>query len=125
MNDNPTGEKSSSVESGAECQPHTYKHEIINVLMRREDYETLNQQGGLRPDQISMALRHYLKLIAETRWPPEMIDAVNRESRFATFQCSISKDLWNDIRNLGGRIDSHTVEAVRLFLLRESSDPLA
>ncbi len=117
MSDNLMVENGYSKESGAECQPHTYKHEIINVLMRREDYETLKQQGGLRPDQISMALRHYLKLIAEKRWLPETMDAANRESRFATFQCSISKDLWDGIRNLGGRIDSHTVEALRLFLL--------
>ena len=75
------------------------------------------KQGGPRPDQISMALRHYLKLIAETKWRPEMSDAANRARRFATFQCTVSKDLWDDIRNLGGRVDSHTVEAIRLFLL--------
>ena len=72
MSDNPIVEKGSSVESGAEYQIHTYKHVIINVLMRREDYESLKKQGGPRPDQISMALRHYLKLITEEKWRPEM-----------------------------------------------------
>ena len=117
MRDNPIVEKGSSVESGAEYQIHTYQYEIINVLMRREDYESLKKQGGPRPDQISMALRNYLKLITETKWCPEMSDSANRPGRFATFQCTVSKDLWEDIRNLGGRVDSHTVEAIRLFLL--------
>ena len=117
MSDNPIVEKGSSVESGAEDQINTHKHEIINVLMRREDYESLKKQGGPRPDQISMALRNYLKLITEAKWCPEMSDAANRAGRFATFQCTVSKDLWEDIRNLGGRVDSHTVEAIRLFLL--------
>ncbi|MGO9122503.1 MAG: hypothetical protein ACLQPD_33420 [Desulfomonilaceae bacterium] len=117
MRDNPIVEKGSSVESGAEYQIHTYQYEIINVLMRREDYESLEKQRGPRPDQISMALRHYLKLIAETKWRPEMSDQANRARRFATFHCTVSKDLWDDIRNLEGRVDSHTVEAIRLFLL--------
>ncbi len=117
MSDNLMVENRYSKESGSECQPHTYKHEIINVLMRREDYETLKQQGGLRPDQISMALRDYLKLIAEKKGRPEMSDTANKTQGLTTFQCAISKDLWDDIRNLGGRIDSHTVEAIRLFLL--------
>ncbi len=91
--------------------------------MRRED-ESLQKQGGTRSDQISMALRHYLKLIAEKKGHPEMIDTANKTRGFTTFQCAISKDLWDDIRNLGGRIDSHTVEAVRLFPLRDSSDPM-
>ncbi len=117
MSDNPTAEKGSSAESGADCQIHTCKHEIVNVLMRREDYETLKKQGGPRPDQISMALRHYLKLIAEKKWRPEMSDEANRARTFATFQCAVSKDLWDGVRNLGGRVDSHTVEAMRLFLL--------
>ena len=67
MSDNPIVEKGSSVESGAEVQTHTHKHVIINVLMRREDYESLKKQGGPRPYQISMALRNYLKLITETK----------------------------------------------------------
>ncbi len=119
MSDSPVVEKGSSVESGAEYQTHTYtyKHVVINVLMRQEDYESLKKKAGPRPDQISMALRHYLKLITETKWRPEMSDTANRTQRFTTFQCTVSKDLWEDIRNLGGRVDSHTVEAIRLFLL--------
>jgi hypothetical protein len=116
MSDNPIVEKGASVESGAYDQIHTHRYEIINALMRRQDYESLKKRGGPQPYQISMALRHYLKLIAETKWRSEMSDAVDRALRFATFQCTVSKDLWDDIRNLGGRVDSHTVEAIRLFL---------
>ena len=117
MSENAIVEKGSSLEAGAEFQTRSHKHVIINVLMRQEDFESLKKRGGPQPYQISMALRHYLKLIAETRWRPEISDAVDRTRRFTTFQCTVPKELWADIRNLGGRIDSHTVEAVRLFLL--------
>lgn len=117
MSDNPIVEKGSSVELGVELQAHSNKHVIINVLMRQEDFEGLKTRGGPQPYQISMALRHYLKLIAETKWRPEMSDTMDRARRFRTFQCAVPKDLWDDIRNLGGRVDSHTVEAIRLFLL--------
>ncbi len=90
---------------------------IINVLMRQEDFESLKKRGGPQPYHISMAFRHYLKLIAETKWRPEMSDAVDSARRFRTFQCTVPKDLWEHIRNMGGRVDSHTVEAIRLFLL--------
>ncbi len=110
-------DKSPLGESRAETHIHTSKYEMINVLMRQEDYESLKKQGGLHPEQITMALRHYLKLIAETKWRPEMSNAFSKPQSFATFQCSISKELWDHIRDLGGRVDSHTVEAIRLFLL--------
>ena len=89
----------------------------LRFLMRREDYETLKKREGPRPDQISMALRHYLKLISETRWYPEMSAEGYSGMRLATFQCPVSKDLWAEIRNLRGRVDSHTLEAIRLWLL--------
>ncbi len=37
--------------------------EIITDLVRVEDYKVLKKDGGPRPDQISLALRHYLQLI--------------------------------------------------------------
>ncbi len=116
MNDNFTAPNGGSAEWRAAAKVQVYRYEVINVLMRRQDYESLRKLGGPRPDQISMAFRHYLKLIAETKWRPEM-SKTNGASRLATYQCPISKDLWREIRNLGGRVDSHTVEAIRLFLL--------
>ncbi len=117
MIDNFTIENGPTVEAKAEEYAHIYRHEIVNVLMRRQDYESLRKLGGPRPDQISMAFRHYLKLIAETKWRPEMSNAAQGTMSLATYQCPISKDLWKEIRNLGGRVDHHTIEAIRLFLL--------
>jgi hypothetical protein len=117
MIDNLTVENGLSVERGTTQKARVHRHEIINVLMRRQDYESLRNLGGPRPDQISMALRHYLKLIAETKWLPEMSNGAKETLRLATYQCPVSKDLWKEIRDLGGRVDNHTMEAVRLFLL--------
>lgn len=117
MNDNVAGANEGLIESQAAAPVQVYRYEIINVLMRRQDYESLRKLGGPRADQISMAFRHYLKLIAETKWLPEMSNTAYGASRLATYQCPVSKDLWREIRNLGGRVDSHTVEAIRLFLL--------
>ncbi len=117
MSKNAIVEKGPSPEARVEFQVHSNKHVIINVLMRQEDFQSLKKRGGPQHYHISMALRHYLKLIAETKWRPEISDTMDRARGFSTFQCAISKDLWDDIRNLGGRVDAHTVEAVRLFLL--------
>lgn len=91
--------------------------EIITVLVRVEDYKVLKKDGGPRPDQISLALRHYLQLIRETKWKPEMNTFRNAGGRVKTFRCAIPKALRDEIRDLGGRFDAHTLEAVRLYLL--------
>jgi hypothetical protein len=91
--------------------------EIITVLVRVEDYKVLKKEGGPRPDQISLALRHYLQLIRETKWKPEMNSFRNAGGRVRTFRCAIPKMLRDEIRDLGGRFDAHTLEAVRLYLL--------
>jgi hypothetical protein len=95
----------------------SYKHEIVNVLVRQKDYLRLKELGGPRPDQISLALQHYLKVIESREVLPKMDEADRGLGLVTTFRCSISKDIWDELRNLGGRLDSHTVEAVRLFLL--------
>ncbi len=108
----------------ADSRPPTEIHarpnggqEIITVLVRVEDYNTLKKEGGPRPDQITLALRHYLQLIKETKWKPEMNAFQNAGGRVKTFRCAIPKALRDEIRDLGGRFDAHTLEAVRLFLL--------
>jgi hypothetical protein len=103
MSDNAIDEKGSSLDTGVELQAHSNKHLIINVLMRQEDFEVLKKRGGPQPYQVSMALRQYLKLVAEKKWRPEMSGTANTARRFTTFQCAVSKDLWDEIRNLGGR----------------------
>lgn len=91
--------------------------EIITVLVRLEDYDALKRDGGPRPDQIVLALRHYLKLLRENRWNARMSVFCNAGGRVKTFSCAIPKALRDEIRDLGGRFDAHTLEAVRLYLL--------
>lgn len=101
--------------------PHTRngvaQYEMITVLVRQDDYATLKKEGGPRPDQIAMALQHYLLLIKEAKWRPEMNNEPLYLGRIMTFKCAVAKNLYEDIRALGGRLDHHTIEAVRLFLL--------
>ncbi len=96
---------------------YTGGQEIITVLVRVEDYNTLKKEGGPRPDQVFLALRHYLQLLRDGKWKPEMSDFCHAGGRVKTFRCAIPKVLRDEIRYLGGRFDAHTLEAVRLFLL--------
>jgi len=106
------------VEEGKTCIPsRNGQFEMITVLVRQEDYDLLKKDGGPRPDQIAMALGHYLNLIKEARWLPEMSSQAVYLGRKMTFKCAVSKRLYEEIRALGGRLDHHTIEAVRLFLL--------
>ncbi|MBI5248249.1 MAG: hypothetical protein HY912_02030 [Desulfomonile tiedjei] len=91
--------------------------EIVTVLVRLEDYDLLKRDGGPRPDQITLALRHYLKLVKDDKWKPEMTVFCHPGGRVKTFRCAIPKLLGDEIRDLGGRFDAHTLQAVRLFLL--------
>jgi hypothetical protein len=93
------------------------QYEVITVLVRQEDYVLLKKDGGPRSDQIAMALGHYLALIREARWQPEMSSKAIYLGKIMTFKCAVSKKLYEEIRALGGRLDHHTIEAVRLFLL--------
>jgi hypothetical protein len=93
------------------------KLEIVTVLTRRVDYDRLVELGGPRPDQISMALRHYLRLMNGTLKDQQTGGVRGVTDLVTTFQCAISKELCNQVRNLGGRLDFHMMEAVRLFLL--------
>ncbi len=92
------------------------QYEMITVLVRQEDYVVLKEEGGPRPDQITMALHHYLALIKEARWRPEMSNHPMYLGKSMTFKCAVAKSLYEEIRALGGRLDHHTLEAVRLFL---------
>jgi hypothetical protein len=91
--------------------------EIVTIVIRREDYARLKHAGGPRPDQICMALRHYLKVLGETRWRPEARTEQALSTQVTTYQCGVPKDLCDEIRRLPGRFDTHTIEAVRLFMV--------
>jgi len=92
-------------------------NELVTVVLRKEDYAELKKIGGPRSDQVHMALRHYLSFIGEGRNLPAVDGPRCFRGNVINFQCSLQKDLCEDIRRLGGRFDSHTIEAFRLFLL--------
>jgi hypothetical protein len=91
--------------------------EMVTIAITQEDYDELKKSGGPRADQIHMALRHYLKMLNETGWRPMSNGIERMYSTCTIFQCAVQKALCDEIRDLGGRFDTHTMEAVRLFLL--------
>jgi hypothetical protein len=93
------------------------QYEVITVLVRQDDYASLKREGGPQPDQIAMALQHYLLLIRESKWRAEMNNELVCLGKVTTFKCVVEKKLYEEIRALGGRLDHHTVEAVRLYML--------
>ena len=97
------------------------RREILTVTLARGDYENLKATGEPRSEDIIEALRFYLDLIRKTDWrPPESVFGWMR-GPVVHFLTAIPRDLADEIRNLPGRFDGHTIEAVRLFL-RQSPD---
>lgn len=90
--------------------------EIVTVVMRMEDYLKFKEAGGPRPDQIHMALIHYLEMLSKTGWRPKYRSPSRLYENVTTYKCTLPKSLCEDVRNLKGRFDDHTIEAVRLFL---------
>lgn len=90
---------------------------MVTIALTQDDYDELKKAGGPRADQIHMALRHYLRALKETSWRPTTNGIERMYSTCTIFQCAVQKNLCDEIRDLGGRFDAHTVEAVRLFLL--------
>jgi hypothetical protein len=90
--------------------------EIVTALVRKADYAELKKSGVPKPDQITLALRHYLSLIEDTK----LIPAANGPEIFngavTTFRCALPRDLCDRIKSLAGRLDVHIMEAVRLWL---------
>ncbi|MGO9569928.1 MAG: hypothetical protein ACLP5H_20545 [Desulfomonilaceae bacterium] len=93
------------------------RFEMVTIAVTQEDYDALKKSGGPRTDQIHMALRHYLKMLNETSWRPTANGVARMYSTCTIFQCAVEKVLCDEIRDLGGRFDAHTMEAMRLFLL--------
>lgn len=93
------------------------RSEICTVVLRLEDYAELKKVGGPRTDQIHMALQYYLRMIKDGRGSPAPRGKNLFRGNVVNFQCALSKDLCREVRQLGGRFDSHTIEAIRLFLL--------
>jgi hypothetical protein len=90
----------------------TGSYEIVTVLVRKTDYAELKRSGVPAGEQVAMALRHYLTLMEETQLVPQIFNG-----DVTTFRCSLPKELCDRLRSLGGRLDLHVMEAVRIWLL--------
>jgi len=85
-----------------------------------EDYARLKATGSLHPDLIQMALRRYVYLIRENGWRPRQTSFGWNRGRVVHFPTAIPKGLADEIRNLSGRFDGHTIEAINLLLMGET-----
>jgi len=95
------------------------RRELVTVTVERRDYEKLKADGDPYSNEVIMALRHYVDLIRETDWRPSEASFGWERGPVVHFFSAIPKDLADQIRNLPGRFDGHTIEAVRLWLREE------
>jgi len=93
------------------------RRELVTITVTQEDFRRLKDSGGSRADQLIIALRRYLHIRGEDRRRTQINAAGWHRERVTSFPCAIPKTLSDEIRNLGGRFDTHTIEAVRLFCL--------
>jgi hypothetical protein len=93
------------------------RHELVNVTMRYNDYERLRSRGLSIDEQVSKALATYLKLEPDKSSIKEVQNDFSPEGYLITIRCALAKSLCNQVRELHGRFDLHTSEAVRLYLL--------
>ena len=99
------------------------RRELVTVTVQRRDYEKLKAAGDPDSDDIIIALRHYLDLIRETDWRPSEASFGWERGPVVHFFTAMPKDLADEIRNLPGRFDGHTIEAIRLFFDEEPDSP--
>lgn len=92
------------------------RREVVTVAVKAEDFGRLKAAGGPHPDVINAALRHYVDLVREKGWRPRETSFGWQRGSVVHFPCAIAKDLAHEIRNLAGRFDGHTIEAVHLLL---------
>jgi hypothetical protein len=91
------------------------RRELVTVTVAEEDFRRLKASESLLADQLGMALRRYLHIIQNAAGRVQMNRHGWARGPVVSFPCAISKTLTDEIRNLGGRFDSHTIEAVGLF----------
>lgn len=94
-----------------------FRRELVSVAVTTEDYEKLKATGGPHPDQISTALRYYLDIVCKTDTHLTAGNPGWNRGPVTTFLCALPKSLLDDVRNLAGRFDSHTIEAVKWYVL--------
>ena len=96
------------------------RRELVTVAVSQADYDALKAIGGPHPDDITTALKNYVDLVRKTGWYPEDINFGWGRGPVIHFLTAIPKDLAEEIRNLPGRFDGHTIEAVRIFFGEET-----
>jgi hypothetical protein len=106
-----------TVASGSGKRRNGFRLELVSVTVTKEDYAKLKATGGPHPDQISMALRYYLDKVNKTSRHLHVSDLGWNRGPVTTFPCALPKSLLDDVRNLEGRFDSHTIEAVKRYIL--------
>jgi hypothetical protein len=95
--------------------------ELVNVTIARNDYEKLKVFGGCNRDYIEMALNCYLHSMKNKPLPSGATKWGWNRGPVVSFLCTLPKDLLDDVRNLPGRLDDHTMQAVQLLFLDDAS----
>jgi len=93
------------------------KREIVTVTLTQEDYEKLKAAGSPLQAHVDRALLNYLRAIHQTSIHPQVDDSGWQRGPVTSFLCAIPKNLSEQMRNLSGRFDSHTIQAFRIYLL--------
>ena len=83
----------------------TGSYEIVTVLVRKADYAELKRSGVPIPEQVTMALRHYLNLIEQTKLVPGAINYEMFNDDVTTSRYGLPRELCDRLRSLGGRLD--------------------
>lgn len=96
------------------------KRELVMVTVTQEDYAKLKAAGGPHPGDIASALRYYLSFVRKTGLLLYGNSFEWNRGPVAHFVTAMPKDLVAQIRNLPGRFDSHTIEAMRIFFKTET-----
>jgi hypothetical protein len=121
VNKRKTIDRSESSRAAYPEKVRSAQYEIVTVLARREDYAKLKKKGGPLGSQIAIAMRHYLSRMPGPQGGLQMPSSRQNMALVTTFQCGVPKELCGEMRNLGGRFDFHTIDAIHLFLQGSAS----
>jgi hypothetical protein len=122
VSETQTIHRSESIAAAHHGKARSAKYEIVTVLARRDDYDELKKKGGPLGSQIAIAMRHYLSQMQGVKGGSEMPSSRQDMGLVTTFQCGIPKSLCGEMRNLGGRFDFHTIDAIHLFVHGSTSN---
>lgn len=118
----PSGSNTGTMHGILEERPNgsPERRELVTVTVTKEDFRRLKAAGALWQDQVRVALRRYFHIKEKARRSAQISAHGWSRGPVVSFSCAIPKTLTDEIRNLGGRFDSHTMEAVRLFFVAKA-----